>query len=86
MTDDFFNVKIKKNKKIQHSHNSSKINGKIIERVKIDTPNTHIHHFSFSWLVTSTSVKTNGGVKPVVSEIMWNDASYDNQEHESLQF
>jgi len=26
-------------------------------RDKIDTPNTHIHHPSFSWLVTGTSIK-----------------------------
>jgi hypothetical protein len=33
---------------------------KIIERDKMDTPNTHIHDQAFSWLGTGTSIKSGG--------------------------
>jgi hypothetical protein len=39
-------------------------NRKILERDKINTPNTKIRHRSFSWIGTGTSVK-DGGVKLV---------------------
>jgi len=42
-----------------------KSNIKIIERGKIDTPNTKIHDRSLSWLGTGTSIKS-GGVKLVL--------------------
>jgi hypothetical protein len=38
---------------------------KIIERGKIDTPNTQIHDFSFSCIGTGTSI-TSGEVKLVL--------------------
>ena len=54
-----------KYKKMPHCcRNNSKSNMKIIERGKIDTPNTQIQYHSFSWLGTGTSVK-NGIVKLV---------------------
>jgi len=40
-------------------------NSKIVERGKIDTPNTHIHDCSLSLLSTGTSIKS-GGVKLVL--------------------
>jgi len=39
-----------------------KSNIKIVERGKIDDPNTQIYDLSFSWLGTDTSIKC-GGVK-----------------------
>ena len=38
-------------------------NRKIVERGKIDTPNTPIHDYALSWLSTGTSIQC-GGVKP----------------------
>ena len=35
-------------------------NRKIIERGKIDTPNTCLHYCSLSWLDTGTSTKSGG--------------------------
>jgi hypothetical protein len=35
-----------------------KSNKKIVERGKIDTPNTHTHESSLSWLGTDTSIKS----------------------------
>jgi hypothetical protein len=50
-------------------HTIAKSNIKIVERGKIDTPNTQIHDTSLSWLGTDTSLK-GGGVKVVTeSEI-----------------
>jgi hypothetical protein len=43
-----------------------KSNIKIVERGKIDTPNTQIHDCSLSWLGTGTSIKC-GRVKLVLS-------------------
>ena len=37
-----------------------KSNGNILERVKIDTTNTHIHDYSLSLLSTGTSIKRDG--------------------------
>jgi len=37
-------------------------NRKTSEKGKLDTPNTHIHDSSFSWLDTCTSIQ-HGGVK-----------------------
>jgi hypothetical protein len=34
-----------------------KCHRKIVETGKIDTPNTHIHNCTLSWLVTGTSIK-----------------------------
>ena len=42
--------------KIPHCLNNSKI--KIVERGKIDTPNTHIHDRSLSWFGTGTSIES----------------------------
>ena len=42
-----------------------KSNRKIVEKDKIDTPYTHIHDWSLSWLVTYTSIKS-GEVKLVL--------------------
>jgi hypothetical protein len=36
------------------------INIKIVERDKVDTPNTQIHDPSPSWVGTGTSVKSDG--------------------------
>ena len=44
-------------KKIAHCGNSSNIQLKIVERVKIDTSNRHILDRSFSSLGTGTSIK-----------------------------
>jgi hypothetical protein len=56
---DIFNsytIKLKKKKK--HTLKSVlKYNLKIVERDKIDTPNTHVHDHSLSWLGTITSMK-----------------------------
>jgi len=46
-------------KKIQHLRNSSKINRKIVEKVRIDTPTTQIHGHSCSWIDTESSIKTS---------------------------
>ena len=46
--------------KIYHCRNNSKINVKIVERGKIDTPNTQIHDRSLSCLGTGTSIKSGG--------------------------
>jgi hypothetical protein len=37
-----------------------KSNIKIVERGKIDTPNTQIHDCSLSWLSTGTLIKSGG--------------------------
>ena len=52
-----------KNKKIPHVGTVQKVNRKIVERDKIDTPNTQIHDRSFFWLGTGTSIKKSGRVK-----------------------
>jgi len=43
----------------------SKSNITIVERGKIDTPNTHVHDRSLSWLGIDISIKS-GGVKLVL--------------------
>ena len=53
-----------KNKKYHTVVTLLKCNRKIVERNKIDTPNTQIHDFSIFWLGTDTSIKC-GRVKPV---------------------
>ena len=40
-------------------------NRKIIERGQVNTPNTHVHDQSLSWLGTATSIK-RGGVELVL--------------------
>jgi len=54
-----------KNKKYHTERIIPKSNIKIVERGKIDTPNTHIHDCSLSWPGTGTSIKS-GGVKLVL--------------------
>jgi hypothetical protein len=49
-------VKIKNKNKKQIVGIVQKLNGKIIERDKIDTPNTQIYDRSLSWLGTDTSI------------------------------
>jgi hypothetical protein len=49
-------VKIKNKNKKQIVGIVQKLNGKIIERDKIDTPNTQIYDRSLSWLGTGTSI------------------------------
>ena len=44
-------------------------NRKITERDQIDTTNTHIHDRSFSWLGTSTSIKSGG-----IILVLWTQA------------
>ena len=44
---------------------ASKSHTNIIERGKIDTPNTQIHDHSLSWLGSGNSIKS-GGVKPMI--------------------
>jgi len=44
---------------ISHCWNSSKIQSQTLERGNIDTPNTHIHNHSLSWLGTDTSVRSD---------------------------
>jgi hypothetical protein len=43
-------------KKIAHCLNSFKYNNIIVERLKIDTPYTHIHDRSLSWLNKGSSI------------------------------
>jgi len=45
-----------------------KSNRKIVERGKLDTPDTKIHDHSLSWLDTGTSIE-RGGVKLVILHI-----------------
>jgi hypothetical protein len=56
----------KKNKTIPHCRNNYKINIKIVEKYKIDTPNTGVYYHSLSCLGTGTSIQC-GGVKLTVS-------------------
>jgi len=49
-----------KNKKNISYRNTQKPNFKIVERCKIDTPNTQIHNRSLSWIGTGTSIKSGG--------------------------
>ena len=49
-----------------------KPNRKIVERGQVDTPNTHIHDQSLSWLGTGTSIK-RGGVE--VELVLWAQTS-----------
>ena len=51
-----------KNEKYHTVRTFSKSNRKIVERGKIDTPNTQILDLSLFWLDTGTSIKS-GGVK-----------------------
>jgi len=55
-------MKLNKNKtKYYYSVGTiSKYNRKIVERVKIEIPNTHIHDRSLFWLVTGTSMQWRG--------------------------
>jgi hypothetical protein len=48
-----------------HCRNISKIQQKILERVKVYIAYTHIHDHSLAWLGTYTSVN-GGGVKSVL--------------------
>ena len=50
----------KRKKKYPTIRTVPKSNRKIRNRCKIDTPNTHIHDCSLSWLGTGTSIKNNG--------------------------
>ena len=54
-----------KNKKYHTVETAPKCNGKIVDRGKIDTPNTHIHDSSLSCLGKGTSIKS-GRVKLVL--------------------
>ena len=54
-----------KNKKYQTVETILKLNIKIVERGKIDTPSTQIHDPSLSWLGTGTLIKS-GRVKLVL--------------------
>jgi hypothetical protein len=56
------NKREKKNTTIGTIPNS---NIKIVERGKIDTPNTHINDRPLSWLGTGTTIKS-GGIKLVL--------------------
>ena len=49
-----------KEKKYHTVETVLKSNRKIVERDKIDAPNTHTHDCSLSWLGTGTSVKSGG--------------------------
>jgi len=53
---------IKWGKKYHHVGTFSKFNRTIVGKGKIDTPSTHIHDLSLSWLGTNTSI-TGGEVK-----------------------
>ena len=52
-------------KNIPHCRNNSNIQQNIVDKEKIDTPNTQIHDCSVPWLDTDTSIKS-GGVKLVI--------------------
>jgi hypothetical protein len=59
---------IRKSRKTKIYHTVGTIrtsNRKIVDKEKIDTPNTQIHDCSVSWLDTGTSIKS-GGVKLVL--------------------
>ena len=51
---------IKWKKSITSSAKFQKLNRNIVEIGKFDIPNTHIHDHSLSWLITGTSVKSDG--------------------------
>ena len=56
-------IKCKALNKQTKKHSVGKIpksNIKIVEKGKIDTPNTHIHDRSLPWLGTGTSIKSGG--------------------------
>ena len=57
-------MKIKDNNKMKKKYHTvgaiPKSNIKIVERRKVDTPNTHIHDSSLSWFGTGTSIKSGG--------------------------
>jgi hypothetical protein len=55
-----------KNKKCHTTGTVPKYNRKIVETVKIDNQNTHVHEGAHSWLGTGTSIKKSGGVIPVL--------------------
>ena len=57
-----------KNKKYHTVETIPKLNIKIVERGKIDTPNTQIHDPSLSWLGTGTLIKS-GRVKLVLQSL-----------------
>ena len=42
-------------KNIPHCRNNPKSNRKIVDRVEMDTSNTHIHDGSLSWIFTGNS-------------------------------
>jgi len=58
-------LEIKWEKKYHTVRTIPKSNIKIVERSKLDTPNTQIHDHSLSWLGTGTSIK-RGRVKLVL--------------------
>jgi len=49
------------NKKYHTVGTVPKSNRKIVERCKIETPNTQIHDLSLSWFIIDTSIKKNLG-------------------------
>jgi hypothetical protein len=55
-----------KNKKYHTVETIPKLNIKIVERGKIDTPSTQIHDPSLSWLGTGTLIKSGAGFELLV--------------------
>jgi hypothetical protein len=49
--------KTKQNKNIKLSRHFHNLNTKSVDRAKLDTPNTHIHDRSLSWLGTCMPIK-----------------------------
>ena len=58
-----------KSNNISHCQNNYKIQYKFVERVKIDTPNMHIHA-SISTLCTDTSMKRGGGKLVYINKLL----------------
>ena len=56
---------------IKTKNNTPKYNRKIVERGKVDTPNTQIHDRSLSWLVIGSSVKSENIYFPDLIEMKW---------------
>ena len=56
---------------IKTKNNTPKYNRKIVERGKVDTPNTQIHDRSLSWLVIGSSIKSGKIYFPDFIEMKW---------------
>ena len=58
--------KTKQIKSIKLSRNFQNLSTKSVDRAKLDTPSTHIHDRSLSWLGTGMSIKSDGVSKIII--------------------